>query len=191
MCVASLTAATRQASVTESSIALPPASVESRHVVSHVLNPPPSNAPASIGQRAGPNMPLLRRHHAAPPDDPKTWSAFGTVHLRLPFLRTGRNKGSSYERGMRPPHYGGRLTFQNTLYRSGPRKHRSVDAYVFCELLTKRDLIRRIRWQRRTESFTLQRTGDFVDLAQDSSQDDLSLQQASGSRAPPLNASTA
>jgi hypothetical protein len=33
--------------------------------------------------------------HAATPDDPKTWSAFGTVHLRLPFLRTGRNKGSS------------------------------------------------------------------------------------------------
>src|SRR6202043_533550 len=39
--------------------------------------------------------------------------------------------------------------------------------------------------------FTLQRIGDFVDLAQDSSQDDLSLQQAGGSWAPPLNASTA
>ena len=30
----------------------------------------------------------------------------------------------------------------------------------------KRDLIQRIRWQRRTKSFTVQRTGDFVDLAQ-------------------------
>ena len=46
----------------------------------------------------------------------------------------------------------------------------------FANYSQKRDLIRRIRWQRRTESFTLQRTGDFVDLAQDSSQDDLSLQ---------------
>jgi hypothetical protein len=35
------------------------------------------------------------------------------------------------------------------------------------------------------------RIGDFVDLAQNSSQDNLSLQQAGSSRAPPLNASTA
>ena len=35
---------------------------------------------------AGPDMPLLWRYHAAPPDDPKTWRAFGAVHLRLPFL---------------------------------------------------------------------------------------------------------
>jgi hypothetical protein len=54
-------------------------------------------------------MPLLRRHHAAPPDDSKTWSAFGTVHLRLPFLRTGR----------------------------GARERRAVDAYIFRELLTE------------------------------------------------------
>jgi hypothetical protein len=114
MCVASPTAATRQASVAESPVALPPVSVETRHAVSRAFNPRHRMLPASTGQHASPNMPLLRRHHAAPPDDPKTWSAFGTVHLRLPFLRTGRNKGSSYERGMRPPHYGARLTFQNT-----------------------------------------------------------------------------
>jgi hypothetical protein len=87
--------APRQASVAESSVALPPVSVESRHAVPHALNPRHRMPPASTGQHAGPNMPLLRRHHAAPPDDSKTWSAFGTVHLRLPFLRTGRNKGSS------------------------------------------------------------------------------------------------
>src|SRR3984957_18287804 len=114
MCVASPTAAPRQGSVAESSAALPPVSVESRHAVSHALNPPHRMPAATTGQHAVPNRPLLRRHHAAPPDDPKAWSAFGTVHLRLPFLRAGRNKGSSYERGMRPPHYGGRLTFQNT-----------------------------------------------------------------------------
>jgi len=95
MYVASLTAATRQVSVTESSIALPPASVESRHALSHGLNPPYGMLASSTGQHAGLNMPLLRRHHAGPPDDPKTWSAFATIHLRLPFLRTGRNKGSS------------------------------------------------------------------------------------------------
>src|ERR1700719_3821435 len=94
---------------------------------------------------------------------------------------------------MRPPHHGG-----------PPSKIRDVDFIVparvntarlmpiyFANYSQKRDLIRRIRWQRRTESFTLQRIGDFVDLAQDSSQDDLSLQQAGGSWAPPLNASTA
>src|ERR1700720_3933890 len=95
MCIASPTAAPRQASVAESSVALPPVSVELRHAVSHALNPRHRMHAASTGRHAGPNMPLLRRHHAAPPDDPKTWSAFGTVHLRLPFLRTGRNKGSS------------------------------------------------------------------------------------------------
>jgi hypothetical protein len=95
MCVASPTAAPRQASVAESPVALPPVSVESRHAVSHALNPPHRMPAASTGQHAAPNMPLLRRHHAARPDDPQTWSASGTVHLRLPFLRTGRDKGSS------------------------------------------------------------------------------------------------
>jgi hypothetical protein len=80
--------------VAESPVALPPVSLESRHAVSHALNPRPRMLRASTGQHAGLNMSLLRRHHAAPPDDPKTWSAFGTVHVRLPFLRTGRNKGS-------------------------------------------------------------------------------------------------
>ena len=92
---ASPTAAPRQALVAESSLALPPVLVELRHAESHALNPRHRMPAASTGQHAGPNMPLLRRHHAAPPDDPKTWSAFGTVHLRLPFLRTGRNNGSS------------------------------------------------------------------------------------------------
>jgi hypothetical protein len=95
MCVASPTAAPRQASAAESSVALPPVSVESRYALSHALNPRHRMPAANTGQRADPNMPLLRRHYAAPPDDPKTWDAFGTVHLRLPFLRTGRNKGSS------------------------------------------------------------------------------------------------
>ena len=95
MCIASPTAAPRQASVAESPVALPPVSVESRHAVSHALNPPHQMPAASTGQHAAPNMPLLWRHHAARPDDPQTWSASGTVHLRLPFLRTGRNKGSS------------------------------------------------------------------------------------------------
>jgi hypothetical protein len=102
MCVASPTAAPRQASVAESSVALPPVSVESRHAVSHALNPRHRMPAASTGQHAGPSMPLLRRYHAAPPDDPKTWSAFGTVHLRLPFLRTRRNVGSSSARGIQP-----------------------------------------------------------------------------------------
>ena len=31
-----------------------------------------------------PNLPLLRRHHEAPPDDPKTWSAVGTVIFVCP-----------------------------------------------------------------------------------------------------------
>ena len=77
----------RQASVAESPVALPPVSLESRHAVSHALNFRHRMLRASTGQHAGPNMSLVRRHHAAPPDDPKTWSAFGTVHLRLPFLR--------------------------------------------------------------------------------------------------------
>jgi hypothetical protein len=94
VCVASPTAAPRQASVDESPVALSPVSLESRHAASHALNPRHRLLRASAGQHAGPNMSLVRRHHAAPPDDPKTWSAFGTVHLRLPFLRTGRNKGS-------------------------------------------------------------------------------------------------
>jgi len=81
-----------QATVAESSVALPPVSVELRHAVLHALNPRHRMPAASTGQHAGPSMPLLRRHHAAPPDDPKTWSAFGTVHLRLPFLRRGRYK---------------------------------------------------------------------------------------------------
>ena len=61
----------------------------------------------------------------------------------------------------------------------------------FANYSQKRDLIRRIRWQRRTESFTLQRIGDFVDLAQNSSQDDLSLPSAGESGAAPLNAAPA
>ena len=47
----------------------------------------PDNTPVLICPSCGDT-------NAAPPDDPKTWSAFGTVHLRLPFLRTCRNKGS-------------------------------------------------------------------------------------------------
>jgi hypothetical protein len=153
MYFASSTAAPRQASVAESAVALPPVSVESRHAVSHALNPRDRMPAASTGQHADPNMPLLRRHHAAPPYDPKTWSAFGTVHLRLSFLRIGRIKGSSQARGMRPPHYGG-----------PPCKIRDVDFIVparvnaarlmpryFANYSQKRDLIRRIRWQRRTE----------------------------------------
>jgi hypothetical protein len=81
--------------VAESTVELPPVSLESRHAVSHALNRRPRMLRASTGQHAGLNMSLLRRHRAAPPNDPKTWSAFGTVHVRLPFLRTGRNKGSS------------------------------------------------------------------------------------------------
>jgi hypothetical protein len=45
---------------------------------------------AGTGQYAGPRMPLLRRHHEAPPDDPKTRSALGAVHFCLPLLRAGR-----------------------------------------------------------------------------------------------------
>ena len=89
---ASPTAAPRQALVAESSLALPPVLVELRHAESHALNPRHRMPAASTGQHAGPNMPLLRRHHAAPPDDPKTWSAFGTAYLRLPFLQRGRYK---------------------------------------------------------------------------------------------------
>ena len=44
--------APRQASVAESSVALPPVSVESRHAVSHALNP--RLLAASTGQHAGP-----------------------------------------------------------------------------------------------------------------------------------------
>src|ERR1700684_2597389 len=82
------------ASVAESSVALPPVSVESPHAVLFALNPRHRMPTASAGQHADPVMSLLRRYHEAPPDDPKIWSAFGTVHLRLPFLRRDRNKGS-------------------------------------------------------------------------------------------------
>jgi len=54
MCIASPTAAPRQASVAESSVALPPVSVESRHAVLHALNPPDRMLAASTGQHAGP-----------------------------------------------------------------------------------------------------------------------------------------
>jgi hypothetical protein len=80
--------------VAESSVALPPVSVESPHAVLCALNPRHRMPTASTGQHADPGMSLLRRYHEAPPDDPKTWSAFGTVHLRLPFLRRDRDKGS-------------------------------------------------------------------------------------------------
>ena len=72
---------------------------------------------------------------------------------------------------------------------SSARARRAVDAYIFCELLTE---ARRCVFvgTGRTESVTLLRIGDFVDRDQNSSQDDLSLQQAGGSRAPPLDAST-
>ena len=43
---------------------------------------------------ADPDMPILRRYYEARSDDPKIGSAFGTVHLRLPFLRRDRCKGS-------------------------------------------------------------------------------------------------
>jgi hypothetical protein len=39
-------------------------------------------------------VPLLRRHHEAPPDDPKTWSACGKGHVRLPLLQRSRYKGT-------------------------------------------------------------------------------------------------
>src|SRR5580700_7139028 len=55
-CVPSPTAAPRQASVAESSVALPPVSVESRHAVSHALNPRHRMPAASTGRHAGPNM---------------------------------------------------------------------------------------------------------------------------------------
>ena len=73
-------------------------------------------------------------------------------------------------------------------HRSGARERRAVDAYIFCELLTEAgsNLVYPL-----AEAGTLQRIGVFVDLAQNSSQDDLSFQQAGGSRVPPLNASTA
>ena len=85
----------REASVAESSVALPPVSVESRYAILLTLNPRLRMLAFGTGQRADPSMPLLRRHHAAPPDDTKTRNAFGTAHLRLPFLPTGGNKGSS------------------------------------------------------------------------------------------------
>jgi len=91
------------ASVAESSVALPPVSVESPHAVLFALNPRHRMPTASAGQHADPGMSLLRRYHEAPPDDPKIWSAFGTVHLRLPFLRRDRNKGSKAgDLGVRP-----------------------------------------------------------------------------------------
>ncbi len=71
-------------------IALPAASEESRHAVLHTLNPRHRMPAAGTGQYAGPRMPLLRRHHEARPDDPKTRSALGAVHFCLPLLRAGR-----------------------------------------------------------------------------------------------------
>src|ERR1022692_4957026 len=46
--------------------------------------------PAVPEQYAGPGLSLLRRHHEAPPDDPKTRSALGAIHFRLPLLRAVR-----------------------------------------------------------------------------------------------------
>ena len=68
--------------------------MESRYAVSYALNPRDRMPASGTGQYADPNLPLLRRHHEARPDDPKTWSAVGTVHLRLPFVRRDRYKGS-------------------------------------------------------------------------------------------------
>ena len=56
--------------------------------------------------------PSLRRHPETPQDDPKTWGAFGTVHLRLPFLRRGRYKEAKQD--VRVPH-DERLDLQETL----------------------------------------------------------------------------
>jgi hypothetical protein len=120
--IASPTAAPRQASVAESSVALPPISVESRHAP---LNPRHRMPAASTGQHAGPNMPLLRRHHAASPDDPKTWSAFGTVHLRLPFLRTGRYKVAKWVTAApHPPRRETLTRFRGQMYGSEGRPPR-------------------------------------------------------------------
>ena len=47
-----------RASVAESSVALPPVSVESRHAVSHALNPR-HRMPAVSGQHAGPSFALF------------------------------------------------------------------------------------------------------------------------------------
>ena len=45
----------------------------------------PDNTPILVCPTCGDTMQHL-------PDDPKTWSAFGTAHLRLPFLQRGRYK---------------------------------------------------------------------------------------------------
>jgi hypothetical protein len=68
---------------------------------------------ASTGQHDDTSMPLLRRNHETPQDDPKIWGAFGTVHLRLPFLRRGRSAGD-----VRVPQ-DGRLDLQETLDEDG------------------------------------------------------------------------
>jgi hypothetical protein len=64
------------------------------HAVLRALNPRHRMPSSSTGQYADPNMPLLRRYHEAPPDDPQTWSAFGTAHFRLPVLRRDRSKAA-------------------------------------------------------------------------------------------------
>ena len=74
----------------------------------------------------------------------------------------------------------GRLTKIRDLDFIVPRERRVVDAYINFEICQEED-----------QKLPAARIGDFVDLAQNSSQNDLSLQQAGGSRTPPLNASTA
>ena len=71
---------------------------------------------ASTGQHDDTSMPLLRRSHETSQDDPKIWGAFGTVHLRLPFLRRGRYKEAKQD--VRVPH-DGRLDLQETLDEDG------------------------------------------------------------------------
>ena len=68
--------------------------MESRYAVLHALNPRDRMPIASTGYHADPGMSVLRRYYETRSDDPKIGSAFGTVHLRLPFLRRDRYKGS-------------------------------------------------------------------------------------------------
>jgi len=42
---------------------------------------------------ADPSVSLLRRHHEARPNNPKTWSACGAACVGLPFLQGGRDNG--------------------------------------------------------------------------------------------------
>src|ERR1700722_18427383 len=69
--------------------------LEAHHAVLHAVNPRDRTPASSTERYADPNLPLLRRHHEACPDDPKIGSAVGTVHLRLPFVRRNRFRGSS------------------------------------------------------------------------------------------------